>query len=90
MPKFIIERNVPSFGNSSQQELKHATEVSNDAIKSMNNRVQWLESFVTKDKIYCVYIAPDKESVMEHAKKSGFPADSVEEIKTVLDPVFNE
>jgi hypothetical protein len=88
MPKFIIERNVPSFGNSTHEQLKHATETSNNAIYSMNNRVQWLESFVTRDKIYCVYISPDKESVMEHAQKSGFPADSVEEVKTMLDPVY--
>jgi len=86
MPKFVIERDVPSFGNSSHQELKHAVEVSNNAIKSMNNRVQWLQSFVTKDKIYCLYIAPDKDAVMEHSKKSGFPANSVEEVKAILDP----
>ena len=90
MPKFIIERNVPAFGNSSPEQLKHASEVSNNAIKSMNNRVQWLESFVTRDKIYCIYIAPDAQAVMEHSKKSGFPADSVQEIKSMLDPAMAE
>lgn len=90
MPKFIIERNVPSFGHSSPEELKQACTVSNNAIKNMNNRLQWLESYVTNDKIYCVYIAPDKDAVMEHSKKSGFPADSVQEVRTMIDPTVAE
>ena len=90
MPKYVIERNVPSFGDSSVNELKEASRQSNKAISEMNHRVQWVHSYVAKDKIYCIYNAPNKEVVLEHAKKSGFPADSIEEVKTIIDPITAE
>lgn len=86
MSKFIIERNVPSIGHLNEKELKGACQKSNDTIKNMANQVQWQHSYVTNDKLYCVYLASHKEAVQEHAKKSGFPANSIEEVKTIIDP----
>lgn len=86
MPKYVIERSVPSIGQSSQKELQAACQKSNDTISSMVNKVQWQHSYVTNDKIYCVYIAPHKEAILEHAEKSGFPANKIEEVKAIMDP----
>lgn len=90
MPKFIIERNIPAIGSVSQEELKNACRHSNATIREMSHSVQWLHSYVTSNKLYCVYIAPDREAVLEHAKKGGFPANSIEEVGTMIDPVSGE
>lgn len=90
MPKFIIERDVPSFGKCSSEEWKGASKKSNEAIEQMDKRIHWIQSFVTDDKVYCVYIAPGKDAVLEHSKKSGFPASRVEEVRTIMDPVTAE
>lgn len=90
MPKFIIERNIPAIGRASAAELKNACRQSNDTIRDMNHSVQWLHSYVTDNKLYCVYIAPGKEAVLEHAEKGGFPANSIEEIHTIIDPASGE
>lgn len=90
MPKFIIERSIPAIGSAPAGELKNACRHSNDTIRDMNHSVQWLHSYVTDNKLYCVYIAPGKEAVLEHAEKGGFPANSIEEVHTIIDPVSGE
>ena len=90
MKKFIIERNVPGMGQSSTQEMKRACQKSNETLREMSNPVQWQHSYVTNYKLYCVYLAENKEAVQEHAAKSGFPADRVEVIQTIIDPTSAE
>lgn len=90
MTKYIIERNIPQVGNLAGNDLKKACEKSNSTISEINNKVQWQHSFVTNDKLYCVYIAKDKEAVQEHAEKSGFPADRIEQVHRIIDPVSAE
>ncbi|MDV3310426.1 MAG: DUF4242 domain-containing protein [Cyclobacteriaceae bacterium] len=90
MPKFIIERNMPKVGHLTPQDIKAACRKSNNTLKEMSSPVQWQQSYVTNDKLYCVYIAEDKEAIREHAARSGFPADRIEVIQTVIDPVTGE
>lgn len=90
MPKFVIERNVPGAAQLSNTELHALSLKSNEVIDSMEQRVQWNHSYVTDDKLYCVYIAADAESVREHARLGGFPADVVTRVGTVIDPTTGE
>jgi len=90
MPKYVIERNIPGAGNLSAAELKAISQTSCGVLSKMGPQIQWLQSYVTGDKIYCVYIAPDEKTVREHARQGGFPADSVSEVKTIIDPVTAE
>jgi hypothetical protein len=90
MPKFLIEREVPGAGSMSAQELQAISQKSCGVLQSMGPQIQWVNSYVTGDKIYCVYIAPNEEAVREHAERGGFPANSVAEIKTVIDPTTAE
>ncbi|MEO7306385.1 MAG: DUF4242 domain-containing protein [Ferruginibacter sp.] len=90
MPKYVIEREIPGAGKLSTAELKAISQKSCGVISNLGPSIQWLESFVTEDKIYCVYIAPNKELVMEHASQGGFPANRVEEVNTVISPVTAE
>ena len=90
MPKFLIEREIPSAGDLSQQELQAISQKSCGVLRSMGPQIQWVESYVTADKIYCVYIAPDEASVREHAAQGGFPANRVSEIKRMIDPTTAE
>lgn len=90
MPKFIIEREIPHAGNLSAPELQSISHKSCGVLRGMGPRIQWVQSYVTADKIYCVYIAPDQDVVREHARQGGFPANSVAEIKTVIDPTTAE
>jgi hypothetical protein len=90
MPKFVIEREIPGAGKLSEQELKTVSQTSCQVLRELGPEVQWLQSYVTADKIYCVYIAPDEEQVREHARLSGFPADSVARVMTVIDPTTAE
>jgi hypothetical protein len=90
MPKYIIEREIPGAGNLTEQELRSISQKSCCVLKEMGPQIQWLESFVTDDKIYCIYIAPDKESIIEHAQKGEFPANSIAVIKTIIDPTTGE
>lgn len=85
MPKYLIERNVAGAGKFSRGELQAASAKSNDVLRDLGSDVQWLHSYVTDDKIYCVYIAKNQELVQEHAKRSGFPADKIAEVKAVID-----
>lgn len=86
MPKYIIEREVPGAANLSAAELQAIAQTSNNALKEMGKPYHWLQSFVAGDKIYCVHIAPDVETVLEHARLGGFPANSVTEVKAIIDP----
>lgn len=90
MPKYVIERNIPGAGNLSPSELHAISQKSCGVLSNMGPRIQWLESYVTQDKIYCIYIAPDEATVREHASQGGFPANSVSEIKTIIDPTTAE
>ena len=86
MPKYVIERAIPGAGELSQIELQGISQKSRDVLKELGPEIQWVQSYVTGDKIYCVYIAPNAEIVREHARLGGFPADSVEEVKSIIDP----
>jgi hypothetical protein len=90
MPKFVIEREIPGAGNLSQQELQAISQTSCGVLQKMGPQIQWLQSYVTGDKVYCVYIAPNEEMIREHARQGGFPANRVSEIKSVIDPVTAE
>jgi hypothetical protein len=86
MPKFLIERELPGAGNLSKDELHAISQKSCGVLQQMGPNIQWIESYVTGDKIYCVYIAPNAEMVQEHARQGGFPANKISEIKNVIDP----
>jgi hypothetical protein len=90
MPKFIIERNIPGAGKLSRAELQGISQKSCDVLRAMGPQIQWVESFVKDDKVYCVYIAPDPERIHEHARKGGFPVDRVAPIRSVIDPTTEE
>ena len=90
MPKFVIERNVPGAGKMSAADLKGISQKSCGVLRDMGTRVQWQQSYVTDDKIYCVYIADSADDVREHAKKGGFHAESVEIVRAVIDPATSE
>ena len=86
MPKFMIERELPGAGKLSAEELQGISQKSNSVISSLGPDIRWLQSFVSDDKIYCVYVAPDKDILFEHARCGGFPANTVTEIATTIDP----
>ena len=90
MPKYVIEREVPGAGKMSAKELQDISKVSNKVIQEMGPDIQWNQSYVTGDKIYCEYIADNKEMVIEHAKKGGFPADRISEVRLIIDPTTAE
>jgi hypothetical protein len=88
MPKFIIERNIPGAGALDREQLAAITQASCSVLRNMGPQIQWIESFVTDDKLYCIYIAPDEATVREHARLGEFPADSIQAVRTVIDPSF--
>jgi len=90
MPKFVIERAIPGAGNLTTEQLQGISQKSCGVLRELGPQIQWVQSYVTADKIYCVYIAPDAESVREHARLGGFPADQVAEVKTIIDPTTAE
>ena len=90
MPKFVIEREIPGAGSLSGDELQGISQKSCGVLNQLGPQVQWVQSFVTDDKIYCVYIAPDEESVREHARMGEFPANSVAQVRQVIDPTTAE
>jgi hypothetical protein len=90
MPKYVIERDIPGVGNISPQEVVAISQKSCSVLKNLGPQIQWVHSYVTGDKIYCVYIAPHEEMVREHAKQGGFPANRVSEVKLVIDPTSAE
>lgn len=90
MPRFVIERNVNGVERLNKESLKKLSAKSNAVLKSLGPEIQWVQSYVTEGKLYCVYIAPSAELILEHAKRGGFPADRVAEVPTVLDPTWGE
>lgn len=90
MPKFIIEREIPNAGALTADELQGISQKSCAILRDMGPKIQWLESYVTDDKIYCVYIAPDEATIREHAEQGSFPANRISRIKTVIDPTTAE
>ncbi len=90
MPKYVIEREIPEAGKLSAQELAAISQKSCGVLSKMGPQIQWLESYVTDDKVYCVYIAPSEELVREHAERGGFPANRISEVRTIIDPTTAE
>lgn len=90
MPKYVIEREIPGLGASTPDELRAVSQKSKAVLDELSPKVQWVQSYVTADKMYCVYVADDAEVVREHARRGGFPADSVVAVTTVIDPTTAE
>ena len=90
MPKYVIERELPGAGKLSAQELQAVSQKSCSVLNKLGPQIQWVQSYVTDDKIYCVYIAPDEAMVREHARQGGFPANRVSEFRTMIDPTTAE
>jgi hypothetical protein len=86
MPQFVIERNVPGAGNLSEAEIQELSLRSLTVLKEMGPQIQWLHSYVTEDKVYCVYLAPDENAIREHARQVGIPADRVSAVRRLIDP----
>ena len=86
MPKFVFEREIPGAGKLSAQDLQAISQKSCGVLQNMGPKIQWLQSYVTDDKIYCVYIAPDEATVRDHARQGGFPANHVSHVRAVIDP----
>ena len=90
VPKYVIERDLPGAGNLSPDKLQAVSQKSRAVLEELGPQIQWLESYVTADKLYCVYIAPNEELIREHARRGGFPAGTVSEVKTMIDPTTAE
>ena len=90
MPKYVIEREIPGAGKLSPKELQAISQKSCSVLQQMGPQVQWMHSYVTDDKIYCVYVAPNEEAVRKHAQMSGFPANRISRIRTMIDPTTSE
>jgi hypothetical protein len=90
MPKYVIEREVAGAGDLAKQELTAISQKSCSVLNNLGPQIQWVQSYVTQDKIYCIYIAPNKDIIVEHAEKGGFPADCVSEITSIIDPTTAE
>ena len=90
MPKFVIEREIPGAGKLSPEELQAISQKSCGVLAELGPQVQWVHSYVTDDKVYCIYIAPDEQAVRKHAEMGGFPANSVAQIRAVIDPTTAE
>jgi hypothetical protein len=90
MPKFVIEREIPGAGKMTDAEVHEAALKSLEVLKNLGPQIQWLHSYVTDDKVYCVYLAPDEETIREHAKRAGFPANRVSAVRRLLDATAAE
>ena len=90
MPKYLIEREIPGAGKFSAEQLKAISQTSCGVLSKMGQQIQWVHSYVTTDKIYCIYIAPNKEMILEHARQGGFPANNVTEVSGIIDPATAE
>ena len=90
MPKFLIERELPGAGQLSAADLKAISQKSRTILEELGPQIQWLQSYVTADKVYCVYLAPNAEIIREHAQRGGFPANRISEIKSMIDPATAE
>lgn len=90
MPKFVVERNIPGAGSLTPEQIAALSQVSCEVIYAMGPKIQWVESFVTDNKVYCIYIAPDEATVREHARMGNFPANAVSLVRCVIDPTYSE
>ena len=90
MPKYLIEREIPGAGNLPKGDLQGISQTSCGVLQKMGPQIQWIQSYVTGDKVYCVYIAPNEEMIRQHAQEGGFPANRISEIKSVIDPTTAE
>ncbi len=90
MPKFVVEREIPGAGKLSAEKFQSIAQKSLSVLKNLGPQIQWLESYVSDDKLYCVYIAPNEEMIREHARQGGFPANRISEVKRMIDPTTAE
>lgn len=90
MPKYVIERDIPGLGKMSPQEIQAVSQKSCSILQKLGPQIQWLHSYATADKLYCVYIAPNEEMIREHAKQGGFPANRISQVKQIIDPTTAE
>ena len=90
MPKYVIEREIPGAGDLTPEQLQGISQTSCGVLQNMGPQIQWVQSYVTGDKVYCVYISPNEDMIREHAAQGGFPANSISEIKTMIDPTTAE
>lgn len=90
MPKYVIERELPGAGDLTAEQLTGVSQTSCNVLRNLGPEIQWVQSYVTGDKIYCVYIAPNEDMIREHAAQGGFPANSISEVKTIIDPTTAE
>jgi len=90
LPKFVIEREIPAAGKLPPDQLKAISQKSCAVLRELGPQIQWIESFVTDDKLYCVYIAPDEATVRQHAEKGGFPANRISRVRSIIDPTTSE
>jgi hypothetical protein len=90
MPKFVIEREIPQAGKLSPEQLRAVSQTSCGVLRDMGPQIQWVQSYVTDDKIYCIYIAPDEDAVRKHAQQGGFPANRISRVRTMIDPTTAE
>jgi hypothetical protein len=90
MPKFVIEREIPKAGSLSSDQLQAISQKSCGVLQEMGTQIQWVQSYVSDDKIYCIYVAPDEEAVRKHAQQGGFPANRISRIRSVIDPTTAE
>jgi hypothetical protein len=86
VPQFVIERDIPGAGSLSEAQIQEISLKSLETLKAMGPQIQWLHSYVTEDKVYCVYLAPDADSIREHARRTGIPADRVSAVRRLIDP----
>ena len=90
MPKYVIERELPDAGKLSAEQLRAISQKSRAVLQNLGPEIQWIQSYVTDDKIYCVYVAPNRDMIQQHAEQGGFPANRISEIKQVIDPTTAE
>jgi hypothetical protein len=90
MPKFVIERDIPKAGSLSSEQLQAISQKSCGVLREMGAQIQWVQSYVTDDRIYCIYVAPDEDAVRKHAQQGGFPANRISRIRSVIDPTTAE
>jgi hypothetical protein len=90
VPKFVIEREIPEAGKFSSEQLQAVSQKSCEVLREMGAQIQWVQSYITDDKVYCIYVAPDEDALREHAQQSGFPANRISRIRSVIDPTTAE
>jgi hypothetical protein len=90
MPKFVVERDIPEVGSLSSEQLQAMSQKSCGVLREMGSEIQWVQSYVSDDKIYCIYVAPDEEAVRKHAEQGGFPANRISQVRSVIDPTTAE